>query len=63
MTTYEKQLRSLLEDAIRSRAHYFNDCLHYDAAKDLLAKKFPNAEIDIVLVVLNALLREGILWL
>lgn len=63
MTTYEKQLRSLLEDAVRSRAHYFNDCLHYDAALTLIATKFRHAEIGIVLDVLNDLLREGVLWL
>ena len=62
MTTYEKQLRSLLEDAVRSKAHYFNDCLHYDAALTLIADKFPHAEIRIALDVLNDLLREGVLW-
>lgn len=62
MTTYEKQLRILLEDVVRSRAHYFNDCLYYDAALTRIADKFPHAEIRIVLAVLNDLRREGVLW-
>lgn len=63
MATYEKQLRSLLEDFVRSKAHDFNDCLHYWAALTLIATKFRHAEIGIVMEVLDDLLKEGVVWL
>lgn len=63
MTTYEKQLRALLTDAIRTRAADFNNALHYGAALQLVAKKFGHAEIRIVLSVCDDLLKEGVLWL
>lgn len=63
MTSYERQLRELLMDAIRTRAQDFNNALYYDAALQFAAHKFGNAEIRIVLSVCDQLLQEGVLWL
>lgn len=63
MTSYERQLRELLTDAIRTRAADFNNALHYGAALQLVAQKFGHAEIRIVLSVCDDLLKEGVLWL
>ena len=62
MSTYERQLRELLTDAIRTRAADFNKALHYGAALQLVAQKFGHAEIRIVLSVCDELLKEGLLW-
>lgn len=63
MTTYERQLRDLLFDAIRTKAEDFNNALHYDAALRFVAKRFPHAEISITVSVCDQLLKEGVLWL
>lgn len=63
MTSYERQLRDLLTDAIRTKAHDFNDALHYGAALLLIAQRFGHAEISIALSVCDELLKEGVLWL
>lgn len=63
MTTYERQLRELLIDAIRTRAADFNNALYYDAALRLVSERFGHAEIRIVLSVCDDLLKEGVLWL
>lgn len=62
MNSYERQLRDLLIEAIKNRASDFNNTLHYGAALNLAASKYPYAEVGIVKSVLDQLVAEGVLW-